>query len=336
MPDAVPSSEGDPSTKKTRTIQSVAPWYGSQAGVNHLIIPQLGEHDRFFDLCGGGCSMVLAKPENKGTWEIVNDQHPGLINFLVVLASPRWNMLNGLISHVAVSEAIFNEAAAFFKENGSLLAPSVFNVDVDHVKAAYYQYILWWMGQGGMAGTQAAEDRPRFSIRYTDGGRVASRFRNASRSIPHMRKRFERVEFWCQDLFKVVDKIEDRPGTVIYCDPPWLDAGGAYTHNFDQKRGDDDGEQSNLLGDQDVQQDDFDRLEAALGRFKKARVLIRIGDHDRLASLFTTGWSRMRIERTNQISSQSARDATAGNKSQELLICNQDFIPTTTPETRNA
>lgn len=284
--------------------------------MNHLIIPQLGDHDRFFDLCCGGCSLLLAK--DKAKVEIVNDKHAGLINFLRVLASGRWRMLNMYLEQAVISEAIFNEAAAFFEENGEVLAPDVIHVDIDHVQAAYYQYMLWWMGQGGMAGTKAAEARPRMSIRYTDGGRVASRFRNATRTVPAIRKRIERVEFWHQDLFKVLGKIEDRKGTVIHVDPPWVDDGGAYVHSFEQAK-----PQGDLLGEEP--KDDFNRLDEALGRFKHARVLIRIGDHERLNGLFTTGWNRVAIDRTNQISSQSARDKKAGNKKQELLICNQDF-----------
>ncbi len=224
-----------------------------------------------------------------------------------------------------VSEVIFNEAAAFVRENGWLCSDSVFHVETDHVMAAYYTYILWWMGQGGMAGTETAEKRPRFSVRYTDGGRVASRFRNATATVPAIRERIHRVEFWNQDLFKVVDKIEDRADTVIYCDPPWLDDGGAYTYSFEQKYAP--AQEPTLLdGDHEEPWDDFDRLEACLKRFKKARVLVRIGDHPRMNALFTQGWSRIQVERTNQISSQSARDKEAGGKKAELLICNQEFI----------
>jgi site-specific DNA-adenine methylase len=232
-------------------------------------------------------------------------------------------MLNDLLSSAVVSEVIFQEAASWVDERGWICTDSVFHCDLDYIKAAYYTYILWWMGQGGMAGTQAAEERPRMSVRYTDGGRVASRFRNATRNLPAMRERIHRVEFWNQDLFKVVDKIEDREDTVIYCDPPWLDDGSAYAYSFNQKKAD--GGMA-LLGDQEQERDDFDRLEQALSRFKKARVIVRIGNHERLSALFTTGWSRMAIERTNHLGSQSKRDEKAGNKKQELLICNQEFI----------
>lgn len=267
---------------------------------------------------------MLAKEPSK--WEIVNDQHPGLINFLRVMAGPRWTALNQYVQNAVVSEVIFQEAAAWVSEKGWICTDNVFHCDLDYIKAAYYTYILWWVGQGGMAGTKAAEERPRMSVRYTEGGRVASRFRNASRNLPALRERLHHVEFWNQDLFKVVDKIEDRDDTVIYCDPPWLDDGDAYTYSFEQKKAQTD---QPLLGEQEDEQDDFDRLEEALGRFKKARVIVRIGDHQRMQGLFTTGWSRISIDRTNHLSSQGARDKTAGNKKAELLIINQEPIEAT-------
>lgn len=281
------------------------------------MIDCLGPHDTFYDLCGGGCSLILAKP--RSMVEVVNDRHAGLINFLRVVGSFRWRLLDEMLAITPISEVIFQDAARWVRERGWLLAPDMYHVDPDHVQAAYYTYVLWWMGVGGMAGTQAAEDNPRMSVRYTAGGRVSTRFRRASENIKAIRARINRVEFWCQDLFKMLPKIQDRDGTVIYCDPPWLDDGDVYAHRFTQ--GEPEAGQM-VFGERGEGGDDYDRLAAGLGRFSQARVVVRLGDNPRLARLFPESWTRIPIERTNQLSSQGRRDCAAGPKKAELLLIN--------------
>ena len=297
-------------------VTAVAPWYGSQAGINRMVVPELARARQLYDVCCGGLSLLLAlKPghyqettHHKGKtvsrWvrrrEVVNDLHGGLVNVCRVLASHRRGALAKQLDETVCHEAIFHEAAAWLDGHHGVVAPSVFEAGVEHHMAAYYQCIVWWMGAGGEAGTGGT---PRMSKRHSAGGGAgASRFRAFVGSIEGIGKRLERVEIWQQDAVGLIDKIKDEDGTAIYVDPPFLVGGQRYEHTVDEAW--------------------WERLAEALGRFERCKLVVRHYPHERMEAWFPPGFWRWETSERNKASTQPGRGLGGGaTRATEMLMC---------------
>lgn len=306
----------------TRPVTAIAPWYGSQAGVQDWIVPQLGTYQGLCDLCCGGCSMLLAcEPV---AFEVINDLHGGLINVCRVLASHRYTALKAQLEHTLASEAIFDEAAnwvAEHKDDPALVAPSIVDVRAEHVQAAMYQFVVWWMGCGGMAGSNA---RPRMSKRWAPGGgQCASRFANAVASVERFHQRLKGVDIRNHDLFDVLTKIKDVAGVTIYIDPPWRVGGKAYEYNWHQPAAPGVGglfEGAKAKGRQTL--DLYRELESELSRFQRCRVVVR-HERDAAVEAVFAGSRWWTIHRNRNKGLTSAAGVAGGGSIDEILILNQ-------------
>jgi len=125
------------------------------------------------------------------------------------------------------------------------------------------------MGRNGLAGT-TLELKSGFCVRYTSGGGdPAKRFREAVAAIPWWWERLRNCTVLRRDGIELCERFEDRPGSVVYADPPYLQKQATYTHDFDDAA--------------------HARLAAALCRFKATRVVVSYYAHERLAELYP-GW----------------------------------------------
>ncbi|MCK4960768.1 MAG: DNA adenine methylase, partial [Planctomycetes bacterium] len=107
-----------------------------------------------------------------------------------------------------------------------------------------------------------------------------------------------------RDAFEVLDNIADQDGTVIYCDPPYIEKSDKYVH--------------------DLGAGDHERLAVSLSRFTEAMVVVSYYGHPLLEDLYA-GWERVATKQ----SQQSLRNATRGPKKKpgkqqvEVLLCNK-------------
>ena len=132
------------------------------------------------------------------------------------------------------------------------------------------------MGRSAQAGTDA-EFKGNISTRWRpSGGSSCKRYRSAVESIDAWHEHLKRCEFttinW--DLFLM--KAVDEPGHVLYCDPPFPDAGDRYKHPFDFRK--------------------HRALAGVLGSFKNLRVVCRFHDHPLVRDLYPKDkwtWRRM-------------------------------------------
>jgi DNA adenine methylase len=160
-----------------------------------------------------------------------------------------------------------------------------------------------WIGLSGVAGTSARNTN--FARRFSSlGGDPATRFAGAVRSIPQWRRRLERVQVLRSDGIGLCEKVEDREGVVIYADPPYLVKGAKYLHDFAAS--------------------DHDRLAAALGRFRRTRVVVSYYDHPELARLYP-GWHRRRVNVAKGLVQSGKRDERGRTDAPEVLLSNLPF-----------
>lgn len=315
-----PAPSGSPgsSVPPKPEVSGLAAWFGSQDNLYAFFLSALGYKvnvagdvvdltggpRHFYDVTCGGLSPLMRKPKHGR--EVVNDLHGGVINLARVLVSHRGDTLQKHLQRTLNAKAIHDEALAFREKHGYLVAPSVFDVSTDHVMAAYYQFIEWWMGAGGEAGTKKPV---RYSVRYTQGGGAGTRFRAAVASLDYIRWRLTGVEILNLDLFDLVGKIADEAGTLIYVDPPFLpESGGSrYEHDWPARRWS--AGQASMFEDD---QDPYDRLSAALHRFERATVVVRHYAHPRMDELFPPGrYGRIETTRNKQLSTASGQADTA-------------------------
>jgi len=283
-------------------IDAIGPWLGSKGRLAPLIVEQLGPHQVYWELCLGGGAGLLAKPPAKR--EMACDTHGDLVNLCSVLAHPQAGpALGARLRRTIFNEAVFNHAArqlARLDLFDNRPDPAAGGVDTER---AYYTFVAWWMGMGGLAGTDAD---PSISIRFEQsGGAGGSRFRSAVESIPALIERMRHVMVYCRDAHELIPKIDDAEKTAIYLDPPYPDDGAQYAkHTIDHRL-----------------------LRKQLGRFKKTRIVLSYRAHPLIDELYAD-WTRIEVE----VNTQAGVNRSGERPATELLLVNGPRLGSDSPK----
>lgn len=282
-------------------IGSLAPWFGSKRTIAPAIVEAIGPHTVYWEPFCGSMAVLFAKPRCKT--EIVNDLHGDLVNLARVVQDTRLGpALYRRLRRVWSSEALFRDSLDVIR--GGHPDPSPKDLD-----RAFHYFVASWQGMNGVAGTSACNTN--YCRRFTStGGDAGRRFVAAVRSIPEWRRRLERVQVLSSDGIELCERIEDRDGVVIYCDPPYLTKGARYAHDFADA--------------------DHLRLAVALGRFHFTRVVISYYDDPRLGALYP-GWNRLPVDASKGLVNQGRRGKGGATPAPEVLLSNLPFLTDHTP-----
>lgn len=276
-------------------IKALAPWFGSKRSIVDQVVPHFGEHHTYWEPFCGSMAVLLSKPECKQ--ETVNDLHGDLLNLARVIAHPMLVLeLDWQLRRTLVHEQLYRETVERLR--GTTCNPLLPNVE----RAKDY-FVVSWMGMNGISGTNI---RSNFARRYTsNGGCPAVRFVSAVDSIPDWHERLRSVAIYQGCGIALCEKIEDKSGVVIYCDPPYLVKSDQYTHDFEDA--------------------DHLRLATALRRFSQTRVVVSYYDHPQLAELYPA-WRKIDLEASKNLARGNqlrAKDATKTRvKAPEVLLIN--------------
>jgi DNA adenine methylase len=286
MKDTQENLETSPDMK----ITALAPWFGGKRTLAPVIVEELGKHSAYWEPFCGSMAVLLAKPPC--SMETVNDLHADLINLARIVRDRTYGpILYRRLRRIMMSQEIHQYAAKFLSDKPC---------EGDAIERAEAFFIGSWMCRNGVAGSRIYNYG--FCARYTkNGGHAAKRFCGAVESIPAWRRRMRAINILSMDAFELLGRIEDAPGVVIYCDPPYLEKGAKYVHDFDSW--------------------DHHKLALALKRFAKTRVIVSYYEHPRLAELYP-GWTKRQIVVTKAMASQGARDAANDIKATEVLLIN--------------
>lgn len=280
-------------------ITAIAPWFGSKRTLAPKIVEVLGPHRAYWEPFCGSMAVLLAKPPCAS--ETVNDLHGDLINLARVIRDPQLGpMLYRRLRRVNFGRPMLMEARERLTE---MPPPS----DVPEVRRAEAYFIDAWQSMNGLAGTGGHAGNCGHAIRYsTLGGDPGKRWAGAVDSIPSWRRRVRQVKIEKGCGIQLCERVEDREGTVIYADPPYLEKGEAYTHDFESE--------------------DHQRLAQALRRFKKTRVVVSYYDDPRLADLYP-GWQKIDCTITKALVQGTGR--TEGRvDAPEVLLLNKSAAAT--------
>jgi DNA adenine methylase len=257
-------------------IKSILPYFGGKRMQSKGIIEALGSHSAYFEPFCGSLSVLLAKP--RSSMEVVNDLHGGVVNLARVIRDDPVKLYEKL-SRTLFCEELHNDSIdKCFEEE--------FSSPLDW---AYNYFVASWMGRNGLTGT-TKELETGFCKRFTSsGGDSATRFRNATESIPEWHHRLRGVTIMQQDAFDMIPKIEDKEGTVVYVDSPYVVKDAEYLHDF--------------------KTEDHEKLAKALRRFEKSRVVVSYYDHSLIDSLYLDFGFTKTLKTTKKQMSNGAADA---------------------------
>lgn len=282
---------------ETPKITALAPWFGGKRTLAPEIVRELGPHAAYWEPFCGSMAMLFAK--EPCAMETVNDLHGDLVNLARVVADDDASVaLFAKLSRLSCCEPLHREAAERHRARGD--APAGEAPDVD--RAADY-FLCSWLGRNGVAGTSSYKQG--FCRRFTkNGGHAAKRFTSAVDSIPAWWERLRSVTILNDDAFTLLKRIEDAAGVVIYCDPPYLQKGAKYVHDFDA--------------------DDHEALALHLRTFHKTRVVVSYYDDPRLDDLYprSLGWTKRRLKATKALVNQGMRNKGGAVDAPEVLLIN--------------
>ena len=205
---AAPSGNGEP-----KMLNSPFKWIGGKSRLRKAIIDLLPPHTCYVEPFAGAAWVLFGKPPSDV--EVLNDLDQELITFFRVvrekpeelIASFEWEL---------VSRAEFERLACL--ESAQL-------TDVQRAHRFYYLIMAGWGGE---------LNYPRFQTSITDGGhgnRLIGALKTLRERVQPIHERLRTVIIENLDWRSCLERY-DRPGTVLYLDPPYPENGCNYAHNM--------------------------------------------------------------------------------------------------------
>jgi DNA adenine methylase len=265
------------------------PYFGGKRTLAPEIVQELGPHKAYWEPFCGSLAVLFAK--EPCSHETVNDLNGNVVNLAMVVACPqRGPDLFQRLLHTTFCEHLFNRCRERLAQDEEVCPED----------RAYCFFVESWMARNGVAGTRSAN--AAFCVRFTsNGGDPAMRFRNAVDSIPEWHKRLRNAWILNRNAFELIERIEDKAGTVIYADPPYIEKGASYLHDFAD--------------------DDHVRLAELLARFRETRVVVSYYDHPQLDSLYP-GFTKRPLKATKAMVNQGMRGSKGATAAPEVLLIN--------------
>lgn len=266
------ASKGRAKAKRAapKPLGGLAPWFGAKRKLAPQIVELLGPHTMYVEPFCGSMAVLFAKPPCRH--EIANDFNRDLANAATVIADP--DRSRDLLARLHLTVASQEIHARYKTVLAEPFAGALGDVD-----RAYAALVVWWLGRSGCAGTK--NSRTGFAARYTSGGSsVATRWRSLVAVVPKLSARLRTVDVLNTDGFTVLRQCQDKPGTAIYVDPPYVVKAGEYQHDAPK--------------DPAVAKKWHGALAAACSRFRHARVLVSYYPHPLLDDLYDPAhWRRV-------------------------------------------
>lgn len=280
-------------------IGSLLPWFGSKRTLAPRIVGELGKHRAYVEPFCGSMAVLFDKPPTG--IEVVNDLHKELINLARVCRDP----IKGPMFLRRIRRWSFHAGVCEDAKNS--LKTSTTEVD----RAVAY-FAMSWLGMNGFSGTRTESTNVNECRRYTllGGGYPSKRWQSASSSMIWIGRRLRSVDIRSECGIRLIERLADVAGQVMYVDPPYIEKGSAYLHDFIDQ--------------------DHKTLARLLGRFQKTRVVVSYYAHPLLDELYR-GWTRVDCTMTKNMVNQGMRDAEVEAKAPEILLINGESFTAANP-----
>ncbi|AFZ71414.1 DNA adenine methylase [Natronobacterium gregoryi] len=195
---------------------SAFPYPGGKTNYVDEILQYFPEHRRYVEPFGGSAAVLLNKPESY--IEVFNDRDEDIVHFFEVVRERREELAEWL-RYVPYSRAVHAEWAREFYAG---VRP-----DDDIERAGRWFYLRYTQYGGKIAGISGFK---------TSGKRNEARsFRGSIDHLEEIVGRLQLVNLECEDYRTILERY-DRPDTLFYCDPPYVDKGHYYdASDFDHE-----------------------------------------------------------------------------------------------------
>lgn len=194
-------------------INSPFKWVGGKSRLRKQVIDLLPSHTCYVEPFAGAAWVLFGKPPSDV--EVLNDINQDLITFFRVVRE-RPEELIASFEWELVARAEFERLA------------DLESAKLDDVARAHRFFYLIMAGWGGEM------NYPRFQTSITDGGhgnRLAGALKTLRQRIEPVHKRLSTVIIECLDWQDCIDRY-DRPGAIMYIDPPYPGNKCNYLHNM--------------------------------------------------------------------------------------------------------
>jgi DNA adenine methylase len=195
------------------SVNSPFKWVGGKSRLRKYIVPILPTHTCYLEPFCGAAWVLFGKPPSDV--EIINDINQELITFFRVVKQQPEELIQSFEWEL-VSRAEFERLAK--------LDPFQLN-DIQRAHRFYYLIMAGWGGEFAY---------PRFQTSITDGGhgnRLIGAIKTLRKRIEPVHARLRTVIIENLDWQECIDRY-DRPGTVMYVDPPYPGNKVNYANNM--------------------------------------------------------------------------------------------------------
>src|SRR5947209_5898944 len=199
--------------KEHRMLNSPIKWVGGKSRLRNRIIPLLPAHTCYVEPFAGAAWVLFGK--RPSAVEVLNDREQELVNFFRVVKEKPEELITSFEWEL-VSRAEFERLAGL---DAAQLT------DVQRAHRFYYLIMAGWGGE---------LHYPRFQTSITDGGhgnRLFGALKTLRQRLEPIHKRLSTVIIENLDWQECIVRY-DRPGTVMYIDPPYPGNGCNYSHNM--------------------------------------------------------------------------------------------------------
>ena len=219
-------------------LNSPIPWVGGKRCFRDVIIQSFPEkYGRYVEVFGGSGTIMFAKQKDK--FEVYNDFNGDLVNMFKCIKEKPISLIKELNHFPLHSRLEFNMLLDFlnrkepefrYNQNEIQVAEEFFEgQDMDKIRnilegkakmydveraAAFYKLIRYSYGSGGK----------------NFGGQPVN-LANTLMNLYAASSRLQEVVIECKD-FESLIKVQDRPDTFFYLDPPYVDTEGHYMIDF--------------------------------------------------------------------------------------------------------
>ena len=193
-------------------------WFGGKGRMLIKILPLMSDipHERYIEVFGGGCSLLLNKPIKP--FECYNDIDNGLYNFFSVLSDP--DLFDQFYRRVGLLP---------YCRQLYLDCREGWNTENDPVKRAAMWYVVARQSFGGDFGHSWG------SVTTSIGGGMPmtnQTWLSSLKKLPFIHERLQRVQIENSDFRDILERYDGKDA-LFYLDPPYVAdtrSAGQYKH----------------------------------------------------------------------------------------------------------
>lgn len=197
----------------TIAVRSPLPWIGGKFYSRERILAAFPHHSTYKTYCdvfGGAAHILLAKPPYQHL-EVYNDYNRDLVNFWMCCRNHPQELQQSIDS-LPYARSLYDDWQTSLFDNTPM---------TDMERATRWFYVLL-SSVGGII--RKSKGNWGYQVQRTGfGDAQPDKMHRCIERFAELADRFQAVQIECQDFATIITRYE-RPTTLFYCDPPYIEA----------------------------------------------------------------------------------------------------------------